>query len=46
MRIRCERCGLPIPEQPEKNTFDMLLCDRCYQIVENQVDMIGEGQDA
>lgn len=29
--MRCDNCGLPIPEQPENATYDMLLCDGCYQ---------------
>jgi RecJ-like exonuclease len=28
-RIRCSNCALPIPDQPEDATSDMLLCDQC-----------------
>jgi len=29
-RISCTNCGLPIPDQPEDATPDMLLCDECH----------------
>jgi hypothetical protein len=28
-RTRCAECGMPIPDQPEEATPDMLLCDGC-----------------
>lgn len=31
--MRCENCGIPIPELAEDATPDMLLCDRCYSLV-------------
>lgn len=28
--MKCQLCGIAIPEMPEDATFDELLCDPCY----------------
>jgi len=32
-RIRCDRCGIPIPEPPEDASWEELLCDVCLSQV-------------
>lgn len=32
--MRCDNCSIPIPEQPENATYDMLLCDSCLNALE------------
>jgi hypothetical protein len=33
--IRCENCGIPIPEPPEKSDYTELLCDTCLKSIED-----------
>jgi formylmethanofuran dehydrogenase subunit E len=32
--IRCDKCGIPIPEPPEDAAYTELLCDRCAEMFE------------
>jgi formylmethanofuran dehydrogenase subunit E len=31
-RVRCEGCGIPIPEPKEEATWEELLCDTCLEL--------------
>jgi hypothetical protein len=28
--MKCQNCGITIPEVPEDASYDMMLCDKCY----------------
>lgn len=29
--MKCDRCGITIPELPEDASYEEKLCDRCYE---------------
>jgi hypothetical protein len=36
--MKCDNCGITIPELPEDASYDEMLCDTCYRILIEKED--------